>query len=141
GVTLIDDSLPERLRDIAANILSESRREQASVTDAELDELGDGDPTDLLRHIGRAMRDQPAKQKAGVNAILRIARRRPGVVTTARDALLMLPPSEITIATPLQFKMDDHAQVRSVLATWTTKLPDGKIKNAVESALENRGTP
>ncbi len=37
GVTLIDDSLPERLRDIAANLLSESRREQASVTDAELD--------------------------------------------------------------------------------------------------------
>jgi len=81
GVTLIDDSLPERLRDIAANLLSELRREQASVKDAELDELGDGDATDLLRHIGRTMRDQPAKQKAGVNAVLRIARRSPSVVT------------------------------------------------------------
>ncbi|MEV6712570.1 P-loop NTPase fold protein [Lentzea sp. NPDC051208] len=140
GVTLIDDSLPERLRDIAANLLSESRREQASVTDAELDELGDGDATDLLRHIGRTMRDQPNKQKAGVNAVLRIARRRPGVVIAARDALLMLPPSEITIATPLQFKTSDHADVRSVLATWKEKLPDGKVKNAVGSALQNRGT-
>jgi len=81
GVTLIDDSLPERLRDIAANLLSELRREQASVKDAELDELGDGDATDLLRHIGRTMRDPPAKQKAGVNAVLRIARRSPSVVT------------------------------------------------------------
>lgn len=140
GITLIDDSLPERLRDIAANLLSDSRREQASVTDVELDELGDGDATDLVRHIGRTMRDQPTKQKVGVNAILRIARRRPGVVTTARDALLMLPPSEITIATPLQFKLDDSAQVRSVLSSWKTKLPDGKVKNAIDSAMGNRGT-
>lgn len=140
GVTLIDDSLPEQLRDIAANLLSESRREQASVTDAELDQLGDGDMTDLLRHIGRTMRDQPTKQKAGVNAILRIARRRSEVVATARDALLMLPPNEITIATPIQFKPDDPAPIRGVLTTWKGKLPDGKIKRAVESALPNRET-
>lgn len=138
GVTLIDESLPERLRDIAANLLSESRREQASVTDAELDELGDGDATDLLRHIGRTMRDQPAKQKAGVNAVLRIARRRPGVVTAARDALLMLPPSEITIATPLQFKQADPTEIRGVLTTWKGKLPDGHVKRSVESALASR---
>lgn len=140
GVTLIDDSLPERLRDIAANLLSESRRQQASVTDAELDALGDGDATDLLRHIGRTMRDQPAKQKAGVNAVLRIARRRSGVVSDARDALLMLPPSEITIATPLQFNRGDPAQIRGVLTTWKTKLPDGQVKRAVESALTSQGT-
>ncbi|MEU3458568.1 P-loop NTPase fold protein [Streptomyces sp. NPDC006733] len=140
GVTLIDDSLPERLRDIAANLLSESRREQASVTDAELDELGDGDATDLLRHIGRTMRDQPTKQKGGVNAILRIARRRPSVAASARDALLMLPPSEITIATPMQFKADDSTPVRGVLTTWKGKLLDGQVKRAVDSALGNRGT-
>ena len=140
GVTLIDDSLPERLRDIAANLLSESRREQASVTDAELDKLGDGDVADLLRHIGRTMRDQPAKQKASVNAVLRIGRRRMGAITDARDALLMLPPSDITIATPLQFKSDDSAQIRSVLTTWKGKLSDGPIKRAVENALTNRGS-
>jgi hypothetical protein len=140
GVTLIDDSLPERLRDIAANLLSESRREQASVSDAELDELGDGDATDLLRHIGRTMRDQPIKQKNGVNAILRIARRRPSLAASARDALLMLPPSEITIATPMQFKADDPAAIRGVLTTWKGKLPDSHVKRAVDSALGNRGT-
>lgn len=140
GVTLIDESLPERLRDIAANLLSESRREQASVKDADLDTLGDGDATDLLRHIGRTMRDQPAKQKAGVNAVLRIARRRPGVITAARDALLMLPPSEITIATPLQFNPGDPAEIRSVLTTWKGKLPEGQVKRSVESALVSRGT-
>lgn len=138
GVTLIDNSLPEELRDIAANLLSESRREQASITNAELDQLGDGDTTDLLRHIGRTMRDQPAKQKAGVNAILRIARRRTSVVATAKDALLMLPPSEITFATPIQFKHDDPAPIRAVLTTWKGRLPDGQVKRAVESALTKR---
>lgn len=139
GVTLIDDSLPERLRDIAANLLSESRREQASVTDTELDNLGDGDAIDLLRHIGRTMRDQPAKQKSAINAILRIANRRPGVVTDARDALLMLPPNDITLATPLQFKQSDPAEIRGVLVTWKGKISEGRTKRAIESALSNQG--
>jgi hypothetical protein len=140
GVTLIDESLPERLRDIAANLLSESTRERGSVTDQELDKIGAGDATDLLRHIGRTMRDQPAKQKAAINAIFRIVRRQPSVVTDARDALLMLPPSDITFATPLQFKADDPVEIRSVLTTWKGKLPDGRVKRAVESALSSQGT-
>jgi len=140
GVTLIDDSLPERLRDIAANLLSESTRERASVTDEELDKLGAGDAADLLRHIGRTMRDQPTKQKAAINAIFRILRRQPGVVTDARDALLMLPPSDITFATPLQFKPDDPAEICGVLTTWKGKRPDGPVKRAVVSALTGQGT-
>lgn len=135
GVTLVDDSLPERLRDIAANLLSESTRERNSVTDGELDTLGLGDAADLLRHIGRTMRDQPAKQKNAINAIFRISRRHPGVVNHARDALLMLPPSDLTLATPLQFKADDPAEIRGVLTTWKAKLPDGRVKRAVENAL------
>jgi hypothetical protein len=139
GVTLIDESLPERLRDIAANLLSESTRERGSVTDAELDKLCAGDAADLLRHIGRTLRDQPAKQKAGVNAIFRILRRQPSVVSDARDALLMLPPSDITLATPLQFKRDDPAEIRGVLTTWKERVPDGPVKRAVESALNPQG--
>ena len=135
GVTLIDESLPEQLRDIAANLLSESRREQASVTDADLDALGDGDATELLRHIGRAMRDQPAKQKAAINAILRIANRRPSIAGDARDALLMLPTSEITFATPIQFKATDPAEVRSVLTTWKSRVTDDRVKRAIDTAL------
>lgn len=139
GVTLIDDSLPERLRDIAANLLSESRKEQASIKDADLDGLNDGDATDLLRHIGRTMRDQPSKQKAAVNAILRITNRRPSVVTDARDALLMLPPSEITLATPLQFKPQDPPEIRGVLTIWKDKVTDGPVKRAIANARSGRG--
>lgn len=140
GVTLVDESLPEQLRDIAANLLSESRREQASVTDADLDALGDGDATDLLRHIGRVMRDQPAKQKAAINAILRIANRRNSVAGDARDALLMLPTSEITFATPIQFKATDPDEVRSVLTTWKSRVADDRVKRAIDTALAPQGT-
>ncbi|WP_223830648.1 KAP family P-loop NTPase fold protein [Nocardiopsis quinghaiensis] len=139
GVTLIDESLPERLRDIAANLMSESTRERASVTDEELEKLEAGDAADLLRHIGRTLRDQPAKQKAGVNAIFRILRRQPGVVSDACDALLMLPPSDITLATPLQFRRDDPAEIRSVLTAWKERLSEGPAKRAVESALTPQG--
>lgn len=135
GVTLIDVSLPERLRDIAANLLSEARAEQASVKDADLDALGDGEAKDLLLHIGRTMRDQPTKQKAAVNAILRITRRQPSLTATAKDALLMLPPSEIKIATPIQFKADDPADIRAVLTIWKGKLSDGPVRKAIENAV------
>lgn len=138
GVTLIDDSLPERLRDIAANLLSEARRDQASVKDTELDVLGDGDAKDLLLHIGRTIRDQPTKQKAGVNAILRMARLQPPLTSTAKEALLMLPPKEVTIATPLQFRADDPIEVRAVLTTWRNKLSDGRVRQAVDNALSQK---
>lgn len=140
GVTLVDESLPEQLRDIAANLLSESRREQASVTDADLDALGDGDATDLLRHIGRTMRDQPAKQKTAINAILRIANRRHSVAGDARDALLMLPTSEITFATPIQFRATDPDEVRSVLTTWKGRVNDDRVKRAIDTALAPQAT-
>ncbi|GLZ77949.1 hypothetical protein Afil01_27560 [Actinorhabdospora filicis] len=139
GVTLIDESLPERLRDIAANLLSDSKRESASVTDGELEKLGAGDTADLLRHIGRTLRDQPSKQKAGVNAIFRILHCQPEADSDARDALLMLPPSEITIATPMQFKSDEPAKIWSVLTTWKEKVREGAVKRAIESKIKQRG--
>ncbi len=139
GVTLIDESLPERLRDIAANLLSDSRRDQASVSDAELNGLGDGDINDLLLHIGRAIRDQPAKQKAGVNAILRIVRLRNTMAEVAKSALLMIATSDLTIVTPVQFMQTDPPEILSVLSTWEQKLPTGSVKRAVQNALRTRG--
>ncbi|WML66165.1 P-loop NTPase fold protein [Rhodococcus sp. AH-ZY2] len=140
GVPLIDDSLPERLRDIAVNLLSDSAREQKSVTEAELANLKAGDAADLLRHIGRTLRDQPARQKAGVNAIFRLVRCQPSATTAARDALMMLPPSEITVVTPLQFKPADPPEIRSVLSTWKERLSDGPVRRAVENALNPRSS-
>ena len=135
GVTLIDDSLPERLRDLAANLLSSSLSVQRTVTDTALQALGEGDVTDLLLHIGRTVRDQPTKQKAGVTTVLRVARLRPATVPTARTALLMLAPSDLTFATPMLFAASDAPEIRGVLTIWKGQVLDDRVKRAVDSAL------
>ncbi|MYR38942.1 NTPase [Streptomyces sp. SID4944] len=135
GVTLIDDALPERLRDIAANLLAGSVTARIHVTDEQLTVLGDGDVKDLLRHFGQTMRDQPSKQKNAVNAILRLAKLHPAADQAAHDALLMLPPSDLTMATPVQFGPDHPPQVRAVLTHWKNTVPEGRVKVAVTTAL------
>ncbi|MFC9545847.1 P-loop NTPase fold protein [Streptomyces sp. NPDC056956] len=140
GVTLVDDALPERLRDVAANLLAGRVTARSQVTDEHLTGLGDGDVLDLLRHFGQTMRDQPAKQKDAVNAILRLAKLRTSVDRAARDALLMLPVGDLAIATPVQFGSDHPPQVRSVLGHWRDALADGRVKQAVNTALSRVGT-
>ena len=135
GTALVDEGLSEQLRDIATSLLSDSRAAQSAVIDEDLDALNEGHSKDLLIHLGRAMRDQPAKQKAASTAILRIARRKPQLANDAAEALLMLPPSEVSLATPLLFHVADAREIRSVLGKWQTRVPDGPVKKSVENAL------
>ena len=51
GVTLLDSSLPERLRDIAANLLSTARFDRQAVGDADLDGLRAPEGEKLLLHL------------------------------------------------------------------------------------------
>ena len=48
GTPLIDSGLPERLRDVAANLLSSSRVSQKSVTDADIQNLTEADVHALI---------------------------------------------------------------------------------------------
>lgn len=139
GVTLVDDALPERLRDIAANLLADRVAVRNLVTDDQLSGLGMGDVTDLMRHLGQTMRDQPNRQKEAVNAILRLVRLHTDADRAAREALLMLPPSDLRFGTPAQFKADDPQRVRSVLTQWKGKLPEGRVKQSVSSAISSHG--
>jgi hypothetical protein len=135
GVVLVDKKLPERLRDIASNLLSDGRLEQASVSDSDLDSIGEGDLINLIEHIGRTLRDQPNRQKPAVNALLRIARRSPGVAENAAAALRMLPAREVRIGTPMQFRKEDPSVIRDVLPTWlegAPEIPGRAIKSAIE---------
>lgn len=135
GVVLVDKNLPERLRDIASNLLSDGRVEQSAVTDADLDALGEGDLVNLVEHIGRTLRDQPHRQKPAVNALLRIARRSPGVTENVSSALRMLPGREVRISTPMQFRNEDARGVRDVLSGWldtAAEIPRRAIQSAID---------
>jgi KAP family P-loop domain len=139
GVTLFDDSLPERLRDVASNLLSTSRTDRQAVTDGDLDALSGAEAEALLLHIGRTIRDQPTKQKTGVTAILRIGRRAPDSLAATKKALLMLPPQDVTVGTPLLFAAGDHADLFEVLRGWKAQASSQPVKNAIDNALSQQG--
>lgn len=140
GVTLLDTSLPERLRDIAANLLSTSRVDRQAVSDEDLDSLTVPEAEQLLLHVGRAIRDEPTKQKTGVTAILRLTRRKADVVDTARKALLMLPADDLTIGTPLLFRQEDPPELFAVLAIWNGQVSTQPVRNAIDNALKQQAT-
>jgi hypothetical protein len=138
GVTLLDSSLPERLRDIAANLLSTSKADRQAVSDSDLSSLTAAEVEDLLLHIGRTIRDQPTQQKTGVTAILRLARQKTDAVGTAKRALLMLPPDDVGLGTPLLFAKNDHADLFGVLSTWKQQVSSQSVKNAIDNALQQQ---
>ena len=94
GTPLIDVGLPERLRDVAANLLSSSRASQKSVTDGDLLSLVPADVQALIEHLGRMVRDRPGDLLAGVAAILRVARLA-DAAAVATSALMVIPAAEI----------------------------------------------
>lgn len=138
GVTLLDSSLPERLRDIAANLISTSAADRRAVGDADLDALTPSEVEKLLLHLGRTVRDSPTSQKTGATAILRLARRKPAQLSTARKALLMLPAQNLEIGTPLLFKADDAAELFEVLQTWKAQASAENVKRSIDNALAQR---
>lgn len=141
GAPLLDESLPERLRDVAANLLSSSRAERQTVSDDDLLALSRSEGDDLLTHLGRTIRDQPGNQKTGVTAILRIARQRPELLAVAKTALAMLPGDEVTAGTPLLFLPSDPAELFEVLEGWKFASQRQPIINAIDEALRERPGP
>lgn len=138
GTPLLDKALPERLRDIAANLQSSSKADRRAVTDEDLASLSSAESDKLILHLGRTIRDQPTKQVAGVTGILRLSRAHPDSVGTAQQALLMLPPEELRAATPLLVAPDDPAEVYEVLEKWKTGGVRNPVKKAIESAEQKR---
>jgi hypothetical protein len=138
GTPLLDEGIPERLRDIAANLKSSAKADQRAVTDEDLAALSRAEADDLILHLGRTIRDQPGKQTAGVTGILRLIRAHPDSVDKARQGLLMLPPEELRIATPLLVAPDDPAEVYEVLEKWKNGPADSRVKKAIESTEQKR---
>jgi len=136
GVTLLDTSLPERLRDIASNLLSSSQADRRSVSDEDLDALSATEAEALVQHLGRTIRDQPTKQKTGVTGVLRLARQRTAAAEVAAKALLMLPPDEIALGTPLLFTPDDPSEVQAVLTEWQSQSTNPAVIRAIKTALK-----
>ncbi|MGV9764748.1 KAP family P-loop NTPase fold protein [Micromonospora tulbaghiae] len=134
GKLLLDTGLPSRLRDLAANLLSHSRAEQKSVTDADLDALGLTDATLLIEYFGRVGRDQPSNQPAAFAAIVRLVPRYQQAAEAANRALQTVPADDLTVAAIMRFQND--AQVFApVLQQWHDATTDGPVRNALGLVL------
>lgn len=129
GRPLFDTGLPSRLRDLAANLLSRSRTEQKSVTDADLDALGVADASVLVAYLARVGRDQPSHQLTVVSAILRLVARYPQVADPANEALMTVPADDLKPSTIVAFEKD-AATFAPVLRTWREAATNPQVQQA-----------
>lgn len=127
GRLLVDESLPEKLRDLAAALTSSSQIDRSAVKDKELKNLPPGDVVELLSHLGRRMQDDPSIQLPTVNAIVTLAGLHPTNSDEAKAALGKLPGQEVNPSTVLvlQGKAADFADV---LETWKAGAGDAAVR-------------
>ena len=139
GTPVIDSGLPERLRDVATNLLSSSRAAQKSVTDGDIQILTQPDVGALIEHLGRMARDRPRVLLSGLQAILRVARLT-NATSVAQTALMAIPAKEIKAPVVLLFSADDAITYRAVLERWKTGTTDTAVQRAVTTQLKQRAT-
>ncbi len=128
---LIDVGLPERLRDIAANLLSSSRIEQKAVSDDDLRGLSAPDAASLVEHLGRMGRDRPGEMLRAVAGILRITDMVPSAAAQAEKSLRALPVKDIRAPVILLFDGQSAVRFVAVLTDWGARTTDQAVKNAV----------
>jgi hypothetical protein len=138
GTALVDAGLPERLRDIASNLLSESRVSQKSVTDQDILALPATDAKALLEHLGRIGRDRPAELGRAVGAILRVATLTTDTAT-AMSVLQLISAKDVRAPVVLLFGEQHALTYRVVLERWAAGTAEQPVKNAVSNALKPKG--
>ena len=134
---LIDSGLPERLRDVAANLLSSSRASQKSVTDGDITSLTPADVHALIEHLGRMARDRPSDLIAGVAGVLRVARVA-NAAPVALAALRTIPVKEIKAPVVLLFAGHDAVTYQDLLQAWGAGTTDQRVAKTVVVQLKSQ---
>jgi len=132
GKPLLDESLPPRLRDIAAKLVSSIRAQQKAVTEDDIAALTESDAEVLIRHLALAARDRPTEQQAAMLGIMRIVKRHSQIAEAARGRLRAIPPSDLEPGALLLFKPGDRAVFGEVFDHWFAAAPDGPVKNTLK---------
>ena len=138
GQTVLDRDLPERLRDIAFNLLSSMRANQYSVRDEDLSRLPHDDAKILLQHLGRMARDRPTDQRKAIEAILRMSRQQNSLGAEACTVLRAIHADEISLPALLLFGRTDSI-LHPVLQKWKSETTKETTSNAIDIALRNGG--
>jgi len=137
GTPLVDAGLPERLRDVAANLLSSSRAAQKSVIDNDISTLLPDEAQVLVEHLGRMGRDRPGVLMAAVGAILRISKIA-DISATAENALRSIPSKDIKPPLVLLFGHEDVIVFKDVLDRWAEGTDSEPVRRAIAGKLKSK---
>lgn len=140
-VEVVNEGLPERLRDLAASLSSSLKLDRAGVNDASLQALSDDDAQLLISHLGRQTRDQPSLQKFSVDAMLRVASVHPGSDSKVVDGLLGIPVSEVDPVVALKLRTLDAATFGKVLTHWEAGGADEMLLRTIGVVRDAWGDP
>jgi len=141
GIELIDDGLPERLRDIASALTSSLRTERSAINDDALRALDTQDARTLITHLGSQTRDQPSIQKYSVAGMLRLAKTHKGINDGVVAALKLLPPSAVQVATVMLLKPESGAVYEPVLVSWEVDAASDPVKQTIATVRQSWGDP
>lgn len=139
GIELIDDELPERIRDIASALTSSLRTERSAINDDALRALDAQDARTLITHLGRQTRDQPSIQKYSVAGMLRLANTHTGIDDAVIAALRLLPPAVVQVATVMLLKPESGAVYDPVLAVWNTDAASEQVRQTITTVRQSWG--
>ncbi|GAA1344291.1 KAP family P-loop NTPase fold protein [Arthrobacter roseus] len=138
-IEVIDEGLPERLRDIAAGLTSSLKVDRVTISDDNLRALPIEDVLMLIGHLGRRTRDQPTIQKYSVEGMLRIAGIHPSATGSVVSALKALPVAEIEPATALKLRALDQGIYLTVIESWRAGNPTPELQRTLTIVVQAWG--
>ncbi|MDR6910645.1 hypothetical protein J2W54_002370 [Rhodococcus fascians] len=133
GIELIDEELPERLRDIASALTATLRTDRSAVDNAALSALNAQDARTLVTYLGRQTRDHPSIQKYSVNGMLRLADTHHGIDDAVVSALKLIPPPDVQVATIMLLKSRTESAYEPVFTVWDVSSATDQARQTIAS--------
>lgn len=141
-IEVIDTGLPERLRDLAAALLSSLKVDRVGVDDQALVALPEADARTLVAYLGKRMRDQPGLQAFAVESLLRLGALHSAVMPDVIAALRGLPGADVSATSVVKLRQLEPTTFRPVIDTWkhsATDKPAVAAIGVVEKAWAENG--
>lgn len=139
GKQLINEGLPERLRDIATGLVSSAKVDRDGITDEALRALNVADTRILITYLGSLTRDQPTIQRYSVAGMLRLAATHPDNDDAVVAALRRLPAADVTVPSVMLLKPEPKTTYGPVLAVWDVAAASGPVRRSIESVRASWG--
>lgn len=131
GDLLVSADLPQRLRDLAAQLASTRTVDRHQVSDDVLRALPIEDVDLLMRHLSLRARDRVQEQRGAVTGIGRLATVHAATQPTALEAFRRLPAQDLQVGTAIHLAGLTLPGIKDVIDELSGRLPDGQIKTAL----------